>query len=150
MPKYCKNCGYVFGEGYVPRLVQKGTCPTCKSKLFETKEPVSYFQGRIEKSMPTWEDVLRNKYLKNIQLNSNLSTINRNNEQKRYQYELSKLKGNNEHINKSIPTVTCPYCQSTNTSKIGTVNRMASVGFFGFASKKIGKQWHCNNCKSDF
>ena len=44
----------------------------------------------------------------------------------------------------------CPYCHSTNTSKIGTVNRMVSTGMFGIASKKIGKQWHCNNCGSDF
>lgn len=49
-----------------------------------------------------------------------------------------------------IPKVECPYCHSTNTSKIGTVNRMVSTGMFGLASKKIGKQWHCNSCKSDF
>ena len=46
--------------------------------------------------------------------------------------------------------VECPYCHSTNTSKIGTVNRMVSTGMFGIASKKIGKQWHCNSCGSDF
>lgn len=44
----------------------------------------------------------------------------------------------------------CPYCQSTSLSKIGTVSRSLSVGAFGLASGKIGKQWHCNNCKSDF
>ena len=44
----------------------------------------------------------------------------------------------------------CPYCNSTNVTKIGTVNRAVSVGMFGIASKKLGKQWHCNNCGSDF
>lgn len=44
----------------------------------------------------------------------------------------------------------CPYCHSKNTKKISGVSRVASVGFFGFASKKIGKQWHCNKCGSDF
>ena len=39
------------------------------------------------------------------------------------------------------------YCHSTNTSKIDTVNRMVSTGIF---SQKVKKQWHCNNCKSDF
>ena len=48
------------------------------------------------------------------------------------------------------PTVTCPYCQSTNTKKISGTSRFMSTGIFGLASKKIGKQWHCNNCKSDF
>jgi transposase-like protein len=40
----------------------------------------------------------------------------------------------------------CPTCGSTNISKIGTLNRMASVGFFGLASSKIGKTQKCNNC----
>lgn len=46
--------------------------------------------------------------------------------------------------------VICPYCKSTNTEKISTVNRAVSVSLVGAASGKIGKQWHCNNCKSDF
>lgn len=47
-------------------------------------------------------------------------------------------------------TITCPYCKSTDVSKISTFGRAASVGIFGLVSKKIGKQWHCNHCKSDF
>lgn len=46
----------------------------------------------------------------------------------------------------SKPIITCPTCQSTNISKIGTLNRMASVGLFGLASSKIGKTHKCNNC----
>lgn len=49
-----------------------------------------------------------------------------------------------------IAKIECPYCHSMNTSKIGTVSRMASTAMFGLASKKIGKQWHCNSCGSDF
>ena len=48
------------------------------------------------------------------------------------------------------PKITCPYCKSTNASKIGVVGRSVSFGLFGFGSGKVGKQWHCNNCKSDF
>lgn len=44
----------------------------------------------------------------------------------------------------------CPYCQSTNISKIGTLNRMTSVGLFGLASSKIGKTHKCNSCGSNF
>lgn len=46
--------------------------------------------------------------------------------------------------------VTCPYCNSTNTKKISTASRTVSILGFGILSKKIGKQWHCNNCGSDF
>ena len=47
-------------------------------------------------------------------------------------------------------TVTCPYCGSHNCKKIGVGGRAVSVGMTGLASSKIGKQWHCNNCNSDF
>ena len=52
--------------------------------------------------------------------------------------------------NSSTAGVTCPYCKSTNVSKISVANRTVSVGLFGLESSKIGKQWHCNNCNSDF
>ena len=48
-------------------------------------------------------------------------------------------------------TVKCLYCQSTNTKKISNVSKAGSVAVFGvFAAGKVSKQWHCNNCKSDF
>lgn len=47
-------------------------------------------------------------------------------------------------------TVQCPYCHSHDTNQIGILSRMFSTGFFGLGSKKLGKQWHCNSCGSDF
>lgn len=56
-----------------------------------------------------------------------------------------------KHSKSSITnSVSCPYCKSTNVSKISTLGRSISVGFFGLASGKVGKQWHCNGCGSDF
>ena len=46
--------------------------------------------------------------------------------------------------------VHCPYCKSTNVKKISFTGKALSVGTLGILSKKIGKQWHCNNGKSDF
>ncbi len=48
------------------------------------------------------------------------------------------------------PHVECPYCHSMNTEKISGVARGVSVYALGIASPKIGKQWHCKNCKADF
>lgn len=45
--------------------------------------------------------------------------------------------------------VNCPYCSSANVKKISAASRAMSVSALGAASGKIGKQWHCNNCKSD-
>lgn len=46
--------------------------------------------------------------------------------------------------------VECIYCHSTDVSKITSGRRAASVAFMGLASSKVSKQWHCNNCNSDF
>lgn len=47
--------------------------------------------------------------------------------------------------------VKCPYCNSTNTNKISTISKAGNAAIFGiFAIGKISKQWHCNNCNSDF
>lgn len=45
----------------------------------------------------------------------------------------------------------CPYCHSKNTKKISGFSKAGSVALFGvFAVGKVSKQWHCNQCKSDF
>lgn len=46
--------------------------------------------------------------------------------------------------------VICPYCKSADTKKLTALNRAVSVSLVGAASGKIGKQWHCNHCGSDF
>ena len=51
----------------------------------------------------------------------------------------------------STPTATCPYCQSTNTKKITNTSKAVHTAMFGiFSMSRNTKQWHCNNCKSDF
>lgn len=47
-------------------------------------------------------------------------------------------------------TLKCTYCGSTNIRKIGLLNRAISIELWGLGSKKIGKQFHCNNCGADF
>ena len=62
-----------------------------------------------------------------------------------------KVKNQTLIIPSSKPTITCPYCQSTNTKKISGLSKAGSVALFGiFALGKTTKQWHCNNCNSDF
>lgn len=61
----------------------------------------------------------------------------------------------NQHtINKNElqkPIVECPYCHSIDTKKILGFSKAAGVAVFGIlAVDKMGKQWHCNHCGSDF
>ena len=76
--------------------------------------------------------------------------------------ELVKLRIKSDEINRKLynqvetqiakapPVVECPYCHSRFTKKIGVVGRMTSFGLLGFGSGKVGKQWHCEDCGSDF
>lgn len=49
------------------------------------------------------------------------------------------------------PTITCPYCKSTDCKRISGLSKAGSVALWGiFALDKTTKQWHCNSCKSDF
>lgn len=40
----------------------------------------------------------------------------------------------------------CPTCNSKNISEIGYLDRLTSVMFWGLASRKMGKQFSCNDC----
>ena len=47
--------------------------------------------------------------------------------------------------------VTCPYCKSYNTSKITIANKVVHTSIFGVWSMgRNTKNYHCNNCGSDF
>lgn len=51
----------------------------------------------------------------------------------------------------TTPTITCPYCKSTDCKKISGLSKAGSIALWGiFALGKTTKQFHCNNCKADF
>lgn len=49
------------------------------------------------------------------------------------------------------PTITCPYCHSTDTKKITVTSKVMHTALFGvFSMGRNSKQWHCDHCNSDF
>ena len=57
----------------------------------------------------------------------------------------------NNAIAKTNNTPKCPICQSTNLSKITTVQKAGKIALFGiFGMGDNGKTWKCNNCGSKF
>ena len=47
--------------------------------------------------------------------------------------------------------VECPYCHATNVKKITNTSKAAHAALFGiFSISRNSKQWHCNQCNSDF
>lgn len=67
---------------------------------------------------------------------------------KRQNYERNR-RAEIEEICQS-PTITCPYCQSTNTNKITTTAKVVNTALFGWFGTKRLKEWYCNNCKSEY
>jgi len=62
-----------------------------------------------------------------------------------------KEKNNEEYYNHTKPIVECPYCHSTNTVKISDLSKVGYFALFGiFSLSRNSKQWHCNECGSDF
>lgn len=51
---------------------------------------------------------------------------------------------------KSSNQVKCAYCNSTNVKKISATSKVVNTALFGILGTKRHKQWHCNNCNSDF
>ena len=44
----------------------------------------------------------------------------------------------------------CPTCGSINIKKITGLSKVGSVALWGVLSRKVHKQWHCNNCGSEW
>ena len=47
--------------------------------------------------------------------------------------------------------VECPYCHATNVKKITNTSKAVHTAMFGiFSMGRNSKNFHCNNCNSDF
>lgn len=104
-----------------------------------------YFAYRMERNDKKQKEEWKNKTkprrsiseinpdtLKKLQKNSNAFDA-------KYRAELEEK----EHP-KYVPK--CPTCGSPDLEKIGTASKVLDVAFWGFASGKVKKTFHCKNC----
>lgn len=141
LPDKCPICGTSSN-----RINQEMRCPVCGYLYNKTKEELTDYQQK-RRLLPDYCPICHSPKEK---INSNFEcTI--------CGYNLiKKTKTLNINPNQSTSTkqritqATCPYCKSTNTKKISAASRAGSILGFGLFSKKLGKEWHCNNCNSDF
>ena len=129
------------------------------------EEAKYYFDNQIESTEATKMLVIiaQNQTLKGMKFIQELTNCSDDDAQQLW-CELRKQYGTKEN-NPAIPDLTpqqiaqaqkllnkvhCPYCNSINCKKISGVSKATSVAMFGIFSQKVKKQWHCNNCKSDF
>ena len=146
--KICKSCGAISFN-------KEDICPVCNIPLIT----VTFFTGRKIDNLGG-ED--RDKYIEEItgqKLNPIMVQKRKDYLKKIYKEQKEILQKRirkseesriNEYQQKYLAehNIHCPYCNSSNVTKIGTVNRAVSVGMLGLASSKIGKTHKCNECGS--
>lgn len=140
MQKECNVCHMVFSEEDI--IKHSGTndiCPVCHTK-----------------------DSFVEKYIMDIKRISNdsgfVQAMSKLHDEDpiEYQLKMSQFKANLKQQEKSKKVeednqVHCPYCNSTNIKKITTGSKVTHTALFGiFSMSRNSKQWHCNDCKSDF
>lgn len=120
-------------------------CKCCGNKMIVTNlESTAFYHMTKEQ-----KDEYRKALLGDKQISQEMTLKRLEFEAKRHADIQREFAGYAKESN-SIKTVKCPYCSSTNTKKIGVGGRLLSTLTFGIASGKMGKQWHCKNCGSDF
>ena len=140
--KICPKCGYTNGSEHPNDDSAKYIkCIECNTILVQTDIPCKEFNKNctVETEREYTAEVA-NKYGGNQFL------------QDMWDAWVAKLHEPSSPKPSSTPTNQphCPYCNSTNVAKVSGTSRLASTFLFGIGSKKVGKQWKCNSCKSYF
>ena len=134
-------------------------CPKCgdvKTITFSLPEDCKYCGHTLIETRYTFEEFLKiehNEAIKAVEEEYIIGNPEFSEEAKQARLKKERhdrIYGTSGSSKSSSSAVKCPYCKSPNVKKITTAGRAVSVGLFGLASKKIGKQWHCNKCGSDF
>lgn len=143
---FCKKCGTIHRfTGYAREKLQ---CTVCFLQLYklpdEYKEDISWYHGLGNNELLT-------KHLKETTIFSEELAENRNKIHDEQWEQFNKvMEQGRQLMEEKSKKVTCQYCGSENVEKIGALNRAISVEMLGAASSKIGKQWHCKHCGSNF
>ena len=148
---YCKRCG---------RIVQKyqkdeNVCDYCsnivlpipdeylggKSKLFIKDDLKEQFINEYIKSSPEFDQYLFDHR------DEDLYNRRRENENK-IAHGKAVLEGKDKGNKFGVE---CPYCHATNVKKITVTSKAVHTAVFGiFSISRNTKNFHCNNCGSDF
>ena len=146
---YCKKCGRVLYD----ILQLKTICDVCGSQIYEVpNEYIDNFRWRdgdgkqalieeLVKTSPEFDQYLfdhRDEILakQSAEFNAKL-------ERGKAILE-GRDKGNKFGVE-------CPYCHATNVKRITTTSKAVHTAIFGiFSVGRNAKNYHCNNCNSDF
>ena len=135
---YCPKCGNVT---FIETKNEKCNC--CNTNLLPTPYTMNeyLFGNSIDVNI---DKKIFDEYIKgNSQFDEELYRSRINKEKLLQQATFDKQRESNKPK--------CPICQSTNLSKITTLQKTGKIALFGiFGMGDNGKTWKCNNCGSKF
>ena len=143
---YCKKCGRII----LFIIEDKLECDCCHSKAYPVPDEFLVGESKmvINKSL---KQQFINEYIKTSPEFDQYLFDHRDEILEKQSAEFdAKMAHGKAILEEQGRRVTCSYCGSSNVKEIGLLNRSVSTELWGLGSKKIGKQWHCNNCGSDF
>lgn len=142
--KCCPNCGYELPQN--EKMYQGIYCPKCLDSRYRIHENEKCWLCKIEmkNSIQGTIDEVEHYGDNHPELKKSFEF-----DEEAYQTRINWVPVSYSSSINNI--VKCPYCKSFNTKKISGMSKAGSVALFGiFAMGKVSKQWHCNNCNSDF
>lgn len=148
MYKLVGNDKKAFQKGFIYPFEIKSNneyiCPYCNNKLldtFITENEFDFIEDVSDSDRQFLEAMIDLKKKDPIEYQLKMSQFKANLKQQE-QVQESRVEEN---------TIHCPYCNSTNVKKITTTSKAVHTAIFGiFSMGRNSKQWHCNDCKSDF
>lgn len=147
---YCKKCGRLVLGHYESRKNDPFYCDCCNSLTYFVPEDF-LFSETVPLIKKDLEQQFIDEYIKSSPEFDQYLFDHRDEILSKQSAELdAKLAIGRAILEEQNRTVKCSYCGSSNIRKIGLFSRAVSTELWGLASKKIGKQFHCNNCGADF
>ena len=145
----CPKCGNIHFGKKIWATPPHVKCEYCGTIVREMNEPANQiFHEYCNISSSEWEEKIIS--YANTYGDNSFDIISYNNRENKIHENFEKRMHQHQSTQQHITQVICPYCKSTNTKKISAVSRAGSILGFGLFSKKLGKEWHCNDCNSDF
>lgn len=143
---FCKKCGRIAQESYSQK---HQICDCCNSIMYEV--PAKYLDEELDfmtKDKETEKLLIQELVKTSPEFDPDLFEHRDEILAKKFDEFDAKMAHGKAVLEKQV---TCPYCHSTNTQKISAMSKIWSLNWLGmYGLGKVSKQWHCNNCDSDF
>lgn len=116
-------------------------CPICHGKLVDTLITRDEYLVIIEVSNDT-------SFIQEMMNLKDIDPIEYQLKIQQFKTQLQQQVSHNTVTTQNVPH--CPTCNSTNIRKISGISKAGSIAVWGIFSRKVHKQWRCNNCGSEW